>query len=1146
MAPLALLLSLALLAQDLADATWIWGSWADELVRPAAERCAFRRDFELAAAPRSATLVLSVDNSARVLVNGRRAGFTNAWETATAFDVTALVAPGANRLEIRARNAGGPAGLLAALALVGGDGARGGFVSDAAWETAAAESDGPTAAWAPAREIAPYGAPPWNAVPIGARVIAGERASDKRFEVPAGFRVAEAYLGADSYVSLALDERGRAFVGSEGGAVLVLDDLDHDGFYDAEAVFTERVAGCQGLAWKDGALYCVGDGPDGMGLYRVPEAQPRAPELIGGLTGNGEHGPHGVVVGPDGALYLTIGNHATFTSPRSPASPYRAAYEGHLLPRYRDPRGHAVDVDAPGGIVVRVELATDGAPAEWQVLAGGLRNAYDLAFLSNGDLFTFDSDMEWDIGLPWYREVRLLHVVPGGEYGWRTGSAKWPAWYPDSLPPACEVGRGSPCGMVAYGGAMFPHRYTDAVLAADWSRGRILAFFPAPVGASYQATHEELVLGRPLNATDLAVAADGSLLIATGGRGTEGALWRLSYAGERGDDAPRGFAKRLGRVAGFAFTGGPSFDGGRVERFAAMLGLEREVAAGRTDLEEVVRITHSEVARRMLADGLIAFARGGLARTDARSTVVGIDRALSILASLSEQDPGPEGIDGRRVALRAIDLFLQDDDAPEPSELGELGVRLLALYPTRDRDADAELAMLLAYLAPDGAVDALVGELQDSMSRADGLHLLYCLRCVESGWTDRTRAAVADWLRAASSAGGESYGGYVDLIRGDLRRVFGPEHAALLDKAAAAPGAPAKSRQVVASARSLDATLEFLAGALESDRRSLDEGALVFADNCARCHAYHGVGHGTSATTLQGADGTLGPDLAGAAGRYSRADLLDAIARPSRVVPEAYRATDAFLWNGTVVSGLVVADTDASLVLAQSDGTRVAVAKDEIDERRESPLSIMPDGLLEALTLEEIADLVFYLSKDEPRAAPEASTWTPLFDGKTLEGWRFDPALWSVRDGVIVGKGEGLAGSSFLIGTETYGDFALEYDLRVVAGNSGLQFRSTPFGDHGLHGYQADAGEVYWGSLYEEGGRGMLNLADAAVWRPAVRLDDWNHYCVQARGDRIAIELNGAVTTDVRDAARAEGRIGFQLHAGSSEIRLRAIRVRRL
>jgi len=78
----------------------------------------------------------------------------------------------------------------------------------------------------------------------------------------------------------------------------------------------------------------------------------------------------------------------------------------------------------------------------------GFRNSYDIAFNTEGELFTFDSDMEWDMGAPWYRPTRIVHCVSGGDYGWRSGSGVWPAYYPDSLPPMNDIGPGSPTGVV--------------------------------------------------------------------------------------------------------------------------------------------------------------------------------------------------------------------------------------------------------------------------------------------------------------------------------------------------------------------------------------------------------------------------------------------------------------------------------------------------------------------------------------------------------------------------------------------------------------------------------------------------------------------------------------------------------------------------
>src|SRR5262249_33708245 len=156
-----------------------------------------------------------------------------------------------------------------------------------------------------------------------------------------------------------------------------------------------------------------------------------------------------------------------------PKSPVDAAfkYEGELLPHYNDARGHAAGIMAPGGEIYR--SADDGKT--WERVVAGFRNEYDFAFNRDGEIFTFDSDMEWDIGLPWYRPVRVNHCVPGAEFGWRNGSGKWPPYYYDSLLATIDLGRGSPTGVTFYQGHAFPAEYDDNFLICDWSQGRILA-----------------------------------------------------------------------------------------------------------------------------------------------------------------------------------------------------------------------------------------------------------------------------------------------------------------------------------------------------------------------------------------------------------------------------------------------------------------------------------------------------------------------------------------------------------------------------------------------------------------------------------------------------------------------------------------------
>jgi hypothetical protein len=193
----------------------------------------------------------------------------------------------------------------------------------------------------------------------------------------------------------------------------------------------------------------------------------------------------------------------------------------------------------------------------------------------------------------------------------------------------------------------------------------------------------------------------------------------------------------------------------------------------------------------------------------------------------------------------------------------------------------------------------------------------------------------------------------------------------------------------------------------------------------------------------------------------------------------------------------------------------------------------------------------------------------PLFDGKSLEGWEGNKAIWSVEDGAITGRTTAdtrLSHNTFLVwkGGEV-GDFELRLKYRIVNGNSGIQYRSRVLeqGDHGpiVGGYQADfeAGKTYSGILYEERGRGILaqrgqltRIRPGAGGRPqidvlatvgkseeiqeGIRSEDWNDYVIIARGNRLTHIINGRVTADVIDEDESRsayrGVLAIQVHQG--------------
>jgi putative heme-binding domain-containing protein len=357
-----------------------------------------------------------------------------------------------------------------------------------------------------------------------------------RFQVPDGFAVEEVLSPelAGSVVAIAFDSRGRLVLVRERGPIVTMVDRG-DGSFE-EVVFTEEVHTSQGIFFDGTDLLVVGIGPGGVtGLYRVADddgdGRGDRVELIeptfGGIA---EHGPHAIYFGPDGYLYWTLGNMAYVRSSPAPLSPFRSYREGVLEPLTQtDARGHAHEYRAPGGTFVRTSRVDPAA--EWEVVAGGFRNQYDGAFNLLGELFTFDSDMEWDRDLPWFRPIRSVHVVPGADYGWRTGSRKMPPYYIDTAPPMEEVGRGSPTGVIFYQAHSYPADYRDIFLQADWSRGRIVMGRLTRDGASYRQQSETFVYGTPLNVTDVDVGPDGNVYFALGGRMTQGGVYRVVYNG---------------------------------------------------------------------------------------------------------------------------------------------------------------------------------------------------------------------------------------------------------------------------------------------------------------------------------------------------------------------------------------------------------------------------------------------------------------------------------------------------------------------------------------------------------------------------------------------------------------------------------------
>ncbi len=164
-----------------------------------------------------------------------------------------------------------------------------------------------------------------------------------------------------------------------------------------------------------------------------------------------------------------------------------------------------------------------------------------------------------------------------------------------------------------------------------------------------------------------------------------------------------------------------------------------------------------------------------------------------------------------------------------------------------------------------------------------------------------------------------------------------------------------------------------------------------------------------------------------------------------------------------------------------------------------------------------------------------------LFDGRTFAGWEGNLKMFRIEDGAIVGGSlqEKIPRNEFLCTEKEYGNFELRLKFKVLGqgANAGIQFRSKRIpSHHEVIGYQADLGDGWWGSLYDESRRKrMLAKANADELAKVLKRDDWNEYVIRCEGKHIQLWINGYQTVDYtepEEGIEESGIIGLQIHGG--------------
>jgi len=803
-----------------------------------------------------------------------------------------------------------------------------------------------------------------------ASTLSAQATPADKLRLPEGFKAELLYTvptAQGSWVSMTNDPQGRLIASDQYGDLYRINPTGNGA--DVEKIEL-RIGFAQGLLCAFDSLYVVSYGLKGApkmpaGLYRVRDTDDDDKydkvELLREFVGKSEHGPHAVILSPDKkSLYICSGNATKLPNPETSRVP-KIWQEDQVLARLPDARGHAAGRLAPGGWVCK----TDPEGKSFELVSMGFRNQYDIAFDPNGELFTYDADMEWDVGLPWYRPTRVCHIVSGAEFGWRHGSGKWPEYYPDNVPPTLNIGPGSPTGITFGTGAKFPAKYQNALFIADWSYGMIYAIHMKADGASYKATKEKFCSAPALPVTDMVInPLDQALYFLVGGRRIQSALYRVTYVGEESTaaaaypalDSAVGARKRLetfhsaqAKDFDFDLVWGKLGDDDRFIRYAARTALEFQPVASWSDKA----LQSTDVQTKL--ESMIALARVGDKSHQ--------DAAIKSLASLQWDGLSDEQ---RLHLVRAYGLVLCRLGTPSDKTKQTIVEHLEKELPSKNDFVDRELGKLLIAAGSEASTAKLVGLLTSPSGADSQIAYAMMLSDAKVGWSQAAHETYFQWFLDANKAkGGKSFGGYVDNIRKQAVKNLSADQktslAEILAKKAETtidPYADLKARPMVRQ-WAMDDLLP-----LEDEvfvGRDLENGRKMFAlATCYSCHRISGQG------------GIVGPDLTAAGHRFSTKDLLETIIDPSKEISDQYEATIFQMEDGKTITGRV-ANLNGGLYKVQENmidpGKFTDIKAAQIEGMRASKVSMMPKGLLDNLTKDEILDLLAYM-KSTVKAVP--------------------------------------------------------------------------------------------------------------------------------------------------------------------------------
>jgi putative heme-binding domain-containing protein len=720
----------------------------------------------------------------------------------------------------------------------------------------------------------------------------------------------------------------------------------------------------QGLCYAFDSLYVVVNSRSsstGAGVFRLLDTNKddKFDKIVTikklSSTG-GEHGPHAILPAPDGKhLYVVMGNQTNLPEDYTHSRVPELWGEDQLHPSLQyfmkgaeAPLGHFAQIDPEG--------------KTWEVISTGFRNQYDAAFNREGELFTYDADMEWDMNTPWYRPTRVNHVIDGSDFGWRTGTGKFMDYCSDTFGTVVDVGPGSPTGVCFGYGAKFPAKYQNAFFISDWSYGKLYAVHLTPKGSSYVGKVEEFASAQPFPLTDLLVNPnDGAMYIAVGGRKVQSGIYRVTYEGRESTapakSIPGGEVARKRRQAleNFVQKGVKPANPKQLNQVWSALGAQdrgirhaARVALEKQPVKNWKNKLSSEKNPVVASAAMIA-----LARADSKSSEAVLSKAMTL--DYANEKNWQQRID----LLRSITLALTRGGQPQPEQKKKLIGWLDKIYPAATPEENRDLSAIMQFLQAPSAAKKGMALLRSASGQEEQIGYALNLRHLKTGWTSMLLESYFNWfVRAGSFKGGARLSNYLDGIKKDaiasvedLQMTEGLTKIIDTKPQQADPQFTFEPRTFVKNWTMKDMAPWVPSGV--PSKRDFKNGRQMFgAGSCYACHRIAGEG------------GAVGPDLTSVGGKFGAYDLLESIVDPGKEISDQYGSSVFSLTDGTQLNGRIMnmrnneywVNTDM-----MKPSTVTKVKAENLTSIEPSSISMMPPGLINTMDKEDILDLMAYL-----------------------------------------------------------------------------------------------------------------------------------------------------------------------------------------